>query len=128
MTDTAGTVTNDVSNEMASFEVADFRRAMAETELEDIIDELVEAFLEDAPIRMGAIQSAVEASAPEEVRSSAHAYKSAAASMGATQLAELLRQLEVSGAEGDSSRSASLLIAARAAHDTVVARLIGEFR
>ncbi len=128
MTDTAGTVTNDVSNEMASFEVADFRRAMAEAELEDIIDELVEAFLEDAPIRMGAIQSAVEASAPEEVRSSAHAYKSAAASMGATQLAELLRQLEVSGAEGDSSRSASLLIAARAAHDTVVARLIGEFR
>ncbi len=61
--------------------LAEFRSAMAELELEDILDELVETFLSDAPGRMSAIESAVKSSAADEIRTAAHAYKSATANM-----------------------------------------------
>lgn len=128
MTEFAGTIASDVSNEIPPFEVNDLRSAMAEAELEDIIDELVEAFLEDAPSRMEAIGAAVYSANTDEIRATAHAYKSAAASMGAKQLADLLRQLEVAGAQGEGPRAAALLPQVKTSHDIVVTRLKDEFQ
>jgi HPt (histidine-containing phosphotransfer) domain-containing protein len=120
-------MTDTVRTDIGPFEVAEFRKAMAEAELEDIIDELVEAFLEDAPARMSAIETAVAVTAAEEIRYAAHAYKSSAASMGAKQLADLLRQLELAGSEGDSARAAALLPEVLDAHESVVVQLTEHF-
>ncbi len=127
MTNTVGSIDVGSNNDIAPFQVADLRRVMADADLEDIIDDLVEAFLDDAPVRMQNIGMSVEAASSKEIRTAAHAYKSAAASIGAEQLAELLRRLEVAGAEGDCTRAAALLPLVRVAHDTVVARLREEF-
>jgi HPt (histidine-containing phosphotransfer) domain-containing protein len=123
MTDAPDTVGIQGNEEIAPFEVEHLRRTMAEAELEDILDELVQVFLEDAPSRMAAIDSAVRAASRDDIKNSAHAYKSAAASMGAWQLSDLLRQLESAGAEGDESRAEALLSKVRIAHDSVVATL-----
>ena len=123
MTDIAGTMDDGIADALAPFEVDDLRRVLEEVELADIIDELVEAFLDDAPARMDAIGAAVESAVHDQIRTTAHAYKSAAASMGARRLADLLRQLELAGAEGDDVRAAALLPVVRVAHDTVVGRL-----
>lgn len=127
MADIGGTAANGVNSEIPPFEVEHLRRTLAEAELEDIIGELVGAFLDDAPSRMDAINTAVAAGTCDLVKASAHAYKSAAASMGAKQLAELLRQLEEAGAQGDSVRAATLLPLIRNAHDSVVTPLREEF-
>lgn len=127
MTDIVETIDRRVGNEIAPFVVDDLRRSMAEAEIEDMIDELVEAFLDDAPSRMETISASVESAVGEDIRAAAHAYKSAAASIGARQLADLLLKLEVAGNEGDCARGATLLPLVRAAHDTVVTRLREEF-
>lgn len=120
-------VEGEMISAIAPFEVIDLRRTLAEADLEDIIDELVDAFLGDAPFRMDAIASAVESGKGDQVRATAHAYKSAAASIGAGQLAELLRLLEMAGAAGDKTKAAVLLPQVLAAHDTVVSCLQEEF-
>ena len=127
MTNIAETVVSEVQNEFPAFEVDDLRRTLADAELDDIVDELVEAFLDDAPSRMAAIESAVAATSSDDVRTTAHAYKSAAASMGARQLAEFLRQMEIAGSSGDTARASALLPMVRAAHESVVAPLRHEF-
>jgi HPt (histidine-containing phosphotransfer) domain-containing protein len=108
-------------------DISHFRREMAEAELEDIVDELVEAFLEDAPGRMVAIETAVGSARTDDIRFAAHAYKSGAASMYAKRLADLLCQLESAGSEGDSGRAAELLPVVRAEHDATLALLSAEF-
>ncbi len=108
-------------------DIVELRREMAAAELEDIVEELVEAFLEDAPGRMGAIETAVETAVGQEIRFAAHAYKSSAASIYAKNLADLLFQLESAGSEGDSTRAADLLPRLRAEHNATMAQLQKEF-
>jgi hypothetical protein len=72
---------------------------------------------------METIGASVELAVGEDIMASAHAYKSAAASIGAVQLADLLRKLELAGAKGDCAHAAALLPHVRVAHDTVVTRL-----
>ena len=57
----------------------------------------LEVFLADAPGRMDAVVSAVEAGDPEQMRLAAHAFKSAAGTIEAKRLFDLLKQLEAAG-------------------------------
>jgi HPt (histidine-containing phosphotransfer) domain-containing protein len=108
--------------------MAEFRLAMREAELEDIIEDLVEAFLQDAPGRITAIESAVQSGDAESIRLAAHAYKSSAATMYAHQLAGLLRLMELAGGEGDADRATSLLPQVKQAHDAIMDQLRGELK
>lgn len=100
-----------------------FRAEMREQDLEELVDELIGAFLNDAPGRLEALQTAVESGSATDVSAAAHAYKSAAATMRADALAELLYQAESAGREGDVARSAELLPEIHRMHEGVLAQL-----
>lgn len=127
MTNPANTTDCTADQQNQPINLAEFRSAMADLELEDILDELVETFLDDAPGRMGAIESAVKSSAADEIRTAAHAYKSAATNMYAEQLTYLLTRLENAGAEGDCGHAAVLLPVVRSEHDAALAQLREQF-
>jgi two-component system sensor histidine kinase/response regulator len=100
-----------------------FRATMREAGVEDAAGEMIEVFLADAPPRMEAIEKAVTGGTPEAVSHAAHAYKSAAGTIQATRLAELLRGMELAGSKGDVSAIAGLFTAVRDEHARVLAYL-----
>lgn len=65
----------------------------------DFINELIDAFLEDAPQMIQSMQSALEARDLESFRRNAHSLKSNAHTFGATELGTLARELEVMAKE-----------------------------
>ena len=67
----------------------------------DFINELIDAFLEDAPHMIQNMQTAAEAGDVETFRRNAHSLKSNAYTFGATELGRLARDLEVMGKEND---------------------------
>ena len=100
-----------------------FRQDMKDQDLEDLVDELVETFVGDAPARMDALQTAVDSGDPETIRCSAHAYKSAATTMRASRLAGLLQETEAAAREGDPARPIELLPQVQTEHEAVLAQL-----
>ena len=61
---------------------------------EDYINELIDAFLEDAPNMIAAMRAAISAQDVESFRRNAHSLKSNANTFGATELGVLARELE----------------------------------
>ena len=60
----------------------------------DFINELIEAFLEDAPKMLGQMQAALATRDVESFRRNAHSLKSNANTFGAVELAALAKELE----------------------------------
>jgi HPt (histidine-containing phosphotransfer) domain-containing protein len=104
-------------------DVAEFYGAMHEAGLAEIITELIETFLEDAPSRFEAVVAAVEGADAEKIRAAAHAYKSPATYMRAHELAGLLHEIEVAGEHGDATRASDLLPYLRQNHEATVGQL-----
>jgi len=94
-----------------------FRQELAEVGAEEILWGVVETFVNDAPSRMEAIDSALQSGDNEQIRTAAHAYKSAAGTMRARELAALLLELETAGGERDLDRALALQAAIRDAHE-----------
>ena len=67
----------------------------------DFINELIDAFLEDAPTMIQNMQTAAETGDVETFRRNAHSLKSNAYTFGATELGRLARELEVMGKENN---------------------------
>lgn len=67
----------------------------------DFIEELIQAFLEDAPAQIAQMQSALGGHDAESFRRAAHTLKSNAATFGATDLSGLARELEMLGRENN---------------------------
>jgi HPt (histidine-containing phosphotransfer) domain-containing protein len=61
---------------------------------EDFINELIEVFLDDAPIMIQNMQSALDSKDVESFRRNAHSMKSNANTFGATELGALAKELE----------------------------------
>ena len=78
------------------------------------VQELIDAFLEDAPTEIATLRSAVERGDAEEARRLAHTLKSNGATFGAQTLAELCRRLEVLGRQGGLDGALGLLERAEA--------------
>ena len=68
---------------------------------EDFINELIDAFLEDAPNMINAMQTALGTKDVESFRRNAHSMKSNANTFGATELAALAKELEGMGKEAN---------------------------
>ncbi|HEX9123624.1 MAG TPA: response regulator, partial [Actinomycetota bacterium] len=66
----------------------------------ELVSELVEQFLSDAPGLVAAARRGLEAGDADEVRRAAHTLKSNAATFGANELAERSRRLEASAKQG----------------------------
>jgi len=67
----------------------------------DFINELIDAFLDDAPNMIGQMQTAVAAKDFESFRRNAHSLKSNANTFGATELGALAKELEFMGKENN---------------------------
>ena len=63
----------------------------------DFINELIDAFLEDAPHMIQNMRTALEAKDVESFRRNAHSLKSNAHTFGATELGSYARELEMMG-------------------------------
>ena len=100
-----------------------FRQDMKEQDLEELTDELIEAFIGDASSRFDALQAAVESVDANSIRTAAHAYKSAAATMRAVRLADLLQQAETAAHDGDVAKAVGLLPLLKTEHEAVLAQL-----
>ena len=67
----------------------------------DFINELIDAFLDDAPNMISQMQTALAARDVESFRRNAHSLKSNANTFGATELGALARELELMGKENN---------------------------
>ena len=73
-----------------------------------LFGELVEMFLDDTPMRLASIREAVEVSDAKALEAAAHSLKSSCGNLGAIKLADLCRDLERLGREGQLEGASSL--------------------
>ncbi len=97
-------------------------RDMVGGEPEDLA-ELIDSFLEDAPVLLANIAKAVDTGDAVALRLHAHSLKSNAADFGAQELAELCKQLEMAGKNGEMAGTAVLLTRAQTIYPDVAAAL-----
>jgi HPt (histidine-containing phosphotransfer) domain-containing protein len=88
--------------------LAEFRRTMREVGAEDVVDEILDLFAEDAPIRVAALDGAVASGNGDEIARAAHAFKSPAGAIRARGLESMLLDMELAGQAGaiDQARAA----------------------
>jgi HPt (histidine-containing phosphotransfer) domain-containing protein len=67
----------------------------------DFINELIDAFLDDAPNMIQNMQTALDTKDVESFRRNAHSLKSNANTFGATELGTLAKELEMMGKENN---------------------------
>jgi len=109
--------------EVPVVDLAGLRRSLEDAGAGDATDALVGTFVGDAGGRMRDVEAAVAAADAAGVARAAHAYKSAAGTIGAKSLAELLRRLEAAGKAGDLPEAQGLLVEVGAAHAAALAYL-----
>lgn len=92
----------------------------------EFVDELIDTYLEDASVQLGAMRSAAEASDVAALVRPAHSLKSSSANVGAMALAEACRSLEADGRSGNVPEAATRVEACARALDLVRAALLAE--
>src|SRR5881275_1581922 len=82
-------------------DVDSFRRTMEEAGAAEAVDGILTTFVETLPQRLDALTAATGGDSAEPIQRAAHAFKSAAATIGARALAALLEQIEAAARAGD---------------------------
>ena len=82
-------------------DVAAFRRIMEEAGAAEAVDGILATFVQTLPQRLDALAAATGGDSAEPIQRAAHAFKSAAATIGARALAALLEQIEAAALAGD---------------------------
>ena len=78
-------------------ETIDALRSLQEDGDDDLLTELIDLFLQDAPPRIAAIRDAVDAADWPRVAERAHSLKGSCGSLGAVQMAAVCARLEATG-------------------------------
>ena len=78
-----------------------FREYMREAGVEEIVEETLRVYLDEAPDRLRRLERALEHQNAREVEMEAHALRSASLNIRADGLAGLLEQAEHAGVDGD---------------------------
>ncbi len=78
----------------------------------DFVNELIDTFLEEAPLMLTELRSAHHAGQAEVFQRAAHSLKSNSLTFGALRLAELARELELRGFRPLSAADANTALAA----------------
>ena len=76
----------------------------------DVVSEVLTLFLSDAPVRLAAIRTAIEAQDPTALQRAAHTLKGAAGTIGATALQQCCKDLEGAGKSGVIPEAATALV------------------
>ena len=101
------------------------RQMMREAETEEEVDAIIELFLQQTPDRIAELESAIADQDTDGAGAAAHAVKSAARTIGAEPLADLLEQVEQAGRESDADCLGKLRDNVREEYDRVIAHLQG---
>jgi HPt (histidine-containing phosphotransfer) domain-containing protein len=96
---------------------------LREAGVEEIIGALIQTFVQDAPARFAALEQAVKDGSAKAIESAAHAFKSGAATIRATLLAEGLGKAEATGHTGNLDSMTGLLEQIRHEYLAVVSEL-----
>jgi HPt (histidine-containing phosphotransfer) domain-containing protein len=75
----------------------------------EALADVVDAFLEEAPVRIAEVGSGVDAGDAALTRRAAHTLKSNALTFGAEELAELSREIEARAATGELAQAGELV-------------------
>ena len=78
---------------------------MEEAGAAEAVDGILATFVQTLPQRLDALTAATGGETAEPIQRAAHAFKSAAATIGARGLAALLEQIESAARDGDVSRA-----------------------
>ena len=97
-------------------------RGLQDTAGAEFVVELVDAFLEEAPIMFESMRSGIAERDADKFRRAAHSLKSNANTFGATSLAALAKDLELSGLQAALDKP-DALGPARAEYERVAATL-----
>jgi HPt (histidine-containing phosphotransfer) domain-containing protein len=92
---------------------------MREAGIGETADRILVVFLEDAPGRMADLETALRQQDGSAIRMAAHVFKSAAATIRAETLAQLLGRIEAAAESGDLDGATELLPRVRAEVDSV---------
>jgi CheY-like chemotaxis protein len=109
----------------AVVDIEGLRGELRSAGVEEVADQLFRTFLADAPGRMTALLDAAAKEDAHEIERAAHAYKSAAATIRAQELAALLKEAEQAAKSGDAATAAGFIPLIRNAHDAAVDYLKG---
>lgn len=75
----------------------------------DALQEVIDIYLDSAPQLLQRIQEAVSTEQPEELREAAHSLKSTSAALGAFDLSEMAKKMEVMGRFGNTASASNML-------------------
>jgi len=94
-------------------DVAAFRRSMEEAGAAEAVDGILETFVATMPQRLDALAAAARGADAEPLQRAAHAFKSAAGTIGAGRLAALLEDMERAARDGDVAGACDKLVHVR---------------
>ena len=85
-----------------------FRREMRDAGVEEAVDAILDTFVQSAGERITALTSALATGEAQAIKRAAHAFKSAAGTIGAKRLAALLQELETIAEAGNVAQARQL--------------------
>ncbi len=100
-----------------------FRQTMREAGAEDAVPGILGTFLQSAPGRFDNLRVALADGDPAAIATTAHAFKSAAAAIGANELAAVLGEIERAAKAGAVTTAQALSHVAERAHEATIAYL-----
>ncbi len=100
---TASESTSRPDPQVLDLAVIDELRELGGEEDPQLLFELIELFLEDAPARLAEMEEALDAQNLDGMRRAAHTLKSSSANMGAVMFSQLCKDLELAARESDAS-------------------------
>ena len=90
-------------------DVLDAIRSLQIPQSEDLVEQIIQTYIEDSAALVSLLEHAVTHSDSEGIRASAHSLKSCSGNVGARQVVELSRHLEMLGREGNLRTVGSVL-------------------
>jgi len=99
------------------------RRELTDAGAADALGPILDTYLLDAPTRLQALLAAVAAGDAPATARAAHAFRSAAATIGAAELAALLSDVEARAKNGGMVEARELITQARGEADRVIAQI-----
>jgi CheY-like chemotaxis protein len=112
-----------ITLEVSGVDVESLREELRDAGAEDALGAVLTVFVGDAPIRMAVIDDSIAARDFTRIERAAHAYKSSAGTIRATELAQLLQKLEQAAKSGDLTETIVLRDGIAAAHEAAMAQL-----
>lgn len=102
-------------------------KEIAGDDFDELLVELIDSYLEDAPPRLQAISNAIESENAKVLQHSAHALKSSSLTVGANLLAQICGELETIARQGTTLGTSTILLQLNAEYERVVAALQAEY-